>query len=363
MMNKKLGAGTVFSFEDTESVKVQPVPTAIPSFDYALGIGGWPLGRVIELYGPESSGKTTIALQTVAQYQKLAKDPNHLFSKRPNVCYIDAEHALDPLHVERLGVDVSEETGMLINQPDYGEQAFDTTEAMIHSGEVGLVVIDSVAALTPKKEIEGSNEDNQVGLQARMVSKALRKITAPALKNDVLIICINQIREKVGVMYGNPETTPGGRALKFFASIRVEVRKKEIKKGDMVYGQTMTLSVKKNKVARPFTKSEVDYYYDTLFDTSKDIMNVAIEMGIIHRKGAYYFLGADPEDSKSPYLDEQGKELKWQGKDTLERVLKESPELFKYINDIVQGRIPKDVQFIDATSMEEDIEEELQLTE
>jgi RecA/RadA recombinase len=201
-LNKKLGEGTVFTFGDDETLQVQPVPTGIPSIDYALGIGGWPVGRIIEVFGPESSGKTTIALQTISQYQKLSRDPNHPFAKRKEVLYIDAEHALDPLHVSKLGVDTTDETGMLINQPDFGEQAFDTMETAIHSGEVGLIVVDSVAALTPKKELEGSNEDQQMGLLARVMAKGLRKITGPAQQNDVLLVFINQIREKVGVMYG-----------------------------------------------------------------------------------------------------------------------------------------------------------------
>ncbi|CDQ41900.1 recombinase RecA [Virgibacillus salexigens] len=353
-LNKKLGDGTVFSFGDSETLRIQPVPTGIPSLDYALGIGGFPLGRIVEIYGPESSGKTTVALQTIAKYQELAKNPDHPFSKKKEVLYIDAENALDPVHVENIGVDVSDETGMLINQPDYGEQAFDTMETAIHSGEVGLIVVDSVANLVPKKELEGSNEDQQMGLLARIMSKGLRKITGPARENNTLIIFINQIREKVGVMYGNPETTPGGRSLRFYASVRMHINKKEIKKGDVVLGHTMNFNIKKNKVARPFTKSEVDYYYDTLFDMTKDIMNVAMGMGIINRAGAYYYYG---QDSKKPYKDDMGNELKWMGKDSVELALKQSPALFKYTNDIVQGRIPKDAQFVDEEPQEEPPEE------
>src|SRR5699024_10709110 len=345
MMNKKLGEGTLFAFDGDDRLQVQPITTCIPSLDYALGIGGFPVGRIIEIYGMESSGKTTIALQTIAQYQKLAKDPDHPFSKKPEVVYIDAENALDPLHVERLGVDVSEETGMLINQPDFGEQAFDTMEAAIHSGQCGIIVVDSVANLVPKKEIEGSNEDQQMGLLARLMAKGLRKITKAANEHGTMVIFINQVREKIGVMYGNPETTPGGKSLPFYASVRMKINKKEIKKSDSVLGHTMNFKIIKNKLSRPFTSAEVDYYYDTLFDTEKDIMNTAIEMSIINRAGAWYFLG---ESTKNPATDSNGNELKWQGRVSLEESLKASPGLFAYINDLVQGNIPKDTQYIES---------------
>lgn len=202
MLNKKLGEGTFFTFDDDETLQVQPVSSGIPSLDYALGIGGFPWGRVVEIFGPESSGKTTVALHTIAQYQKLAKDPNHPFHQKKQVIYVDAENALDPLHVARLGVDVSDESGMLINQPDHGEQAFNIIEASILSGQVGLIVVDSVANLIPKKELEGDNEDQQMGLLARLMGKGLRKITGPANQNNTTIIFINQVREKIGVMYG-----------------------------------------------------------------------------------------------------------------------------------------------------------------
>ena len=354
-LNKQFGDGTIFTFHDTNRVKVIPIASGIPSFDYASGIGGIPGGRIIEMYGPESSGKTTIALQIIANYQRLHQNnPESPYYKK-RALYIDAEHALDPIHVEKIGVDCSKDTGMMINQPDYGEQAFDIIESACHSGEVGIIVGDSIAAFVPKAEIEGTNEDNQVGLQARMISKGLRKINGVAKKTLTSIIFINQLREKVGVMYGNPEVTPGGRSLKFYASMRIEVKRKPIQKKDVHYGQTISVTFKKNKVARPFVKAEFDYYWDTLFDTTKDTMNVACEMDIIHRKGAYYFLGPDPNDSKNVFKDGAGNELKWQGKPALEQTLKASPALFNYINDMVQGRIPKDEQFI-----EEEYEEEYQ---
>ncbi|WP_242325862.1 DNA recombination/repair protein RecA [Bacillus cereus group sp. BfR-BA-01318] len=357
MINKRLGEGTIYTFDGDSTVKIQPVSTGIPSLDFALGIGGWPWGRLVELYGPESSGKTTIALKTAAKFQALAKIPGHPFYGK-KVVFIDAEHALDPFHAQKLGVDISEETGMLIAQPDCGENAYDLMEVLILSGQTGLIVGDSLPSFIPKKVIDGSAEDNHIGLQARLNSQCLPKMANFGSKNDTLIIMINQIREKVGVMYGNPETTPGGRALKFYSSVRAEVRKKELKKGDVIIGQTMTVSVKKNKVSRPFTKSEFDYYYDTGVDVVKDIMNVAIDMKIIHRRGSYYFLGPDPEDAKNVYTDGAGNELKWSGKDTLEAVLKESPALYQYIDDIVQGRIPKDAQFIEEEHDENEVLEE-----
>ncbi len=352
MINSRMGEGSIYAFDGDSTVKVQPVSSGIPSLDYALGIGGWPWGRLIEVYGPESSGKTTVALKTVATFQALSKEPGHPFYGQKAV-FIDAEHALDPFHAQALGVDISEDTGMLISQPTNGEEAYDLMTALVLSGEVGLIVGDSLPSFIPKKVIEGSAEDNHIGLQARLNSQMLPVLASHGSKHDCTIIMINQIREKVGVMYGNPETTPGGRALKFYSSVRAEVRRKEIKKGDVFLGQTITVSVKKNKVARPFTKASFDYYWDTGIDVVKDIMNVAMDMEIIKRAGAWYYYG---EESKNPLKDGAGNELKWMGKEAVEAVLKQSPALFQYTNDIVQGRIPKDAQFIDEdhTQDEED---------
>jgi recombination protein RecA len=344
MMNKKMGAGTLYTLDDNHMVAIQPVTTGIPSLDLALGIGGMPWGRIVEIYGPESSGKTTTCLQIIHEYQTLSKKKDHPFNEKPEVVYIDAEHTLDPYHIAKLGVDVSDETGMNINQPDYGEQALDLAEASILSGRCGIVVFDSVAALVPKKDLEGSNEDQTMGTQARMIGKGINRMKGIAAENNVLVIFINQIREKLGVRYGNPETTPGGRALKFFATVRMDVRSRPIKQGTAVIGQTMTFNIKKNKVARPFTSAEVDYYFDTLFDTQKNIVEVAIDQGIIKRAGAWYFIG---EDTKNPAKDSCGNELKWMGKDNVISVMKNSPALFQYVNNIVQGFIPKDAKFID----------------
>ena len=342
MMNKKLGEETIFAFDGEASVKVQPVSTGVPSLDYALGIGGLPLGRMVEIYGPESSGKTTIALKTIAQFQKFAKIiPHVLYGKK--VVFIDAEHALDPFHAQALGVDISAETGMLIIQPNNGEEAYDAMVSLILSGQVGMIVGDSLPSFIPKVVIDGSAEDNHMMVAARLNSQMIPVVTQHAQKNDTLVIMINQIREKP-TMYGNPETTPGGRALKFYSSVRLEVRRKVIEKSGTHLGQTMTVKVIKNKVARPYTTSVFDYYWDTGIDVVKDIMNVAIDMDIIKRAGAWYYLG---EDSKNPLMDGENNPLKWNGKDMTEAVLKQSPALFAYIDDIVQGRIPKDAQFVD----------------
>ncbi|MCD7911034.1 recombinase RecA [Bacillus velezensis] len=357
MINTRMGEGSIYAFEGEQTAKVQPVSTGIPSLDFALGIGGLPWGRLVELYGHESSGKTTVALKTIAEFQKNASVIPHVFYGKKAV-FIDAEHSLDPFHAQALGVDISEETGMLISQPESGEQAYDLITALILSGQVGLIVGDSLPSFIPRKVIDGSAEDNHIGLQARLNSQMLPVVAQHAKKMNCLVIMINQVREKVGVMYGNPETTPGGRALKFYSSVRMEVRRKEIKKGDVFIGQTMIITIKKNKVARPFTKTEFDYYWDTGIDVIKDIMNTAMDMNIIKRAGAYYFYGDSHDD---PYKDGAGNELKWRGKETVEEALRHSPALFEYTNNMVQGRIPKDAQMIeeDTTIDEQEKEEAL----
>ncbi|UYX56031.1 DNA recombination/repair protein RecA (plasmid) [Bacillus thuringiensis] len=353
MMNKKLGEEMLFAFDGESSVKVQPVSTGVPSLDFALGIGGLPWGRTVEIYGPESSGKTTIALKTIAEFQKNSKIIPHVFYGKKAI-FIDAEHALDPFHAQALGVDISAETGMIIIQPNNGEEAYDSIVSLILSGQVGMIVGDSLPSFIPKTVINGSAEDNHMMIAARLNSQMIPVITQYAQKNDVLFIMINQIREKP-TMYGNPETTPGGRALKFYASVRLEVRRKVIEKSGSHLGQTMFVKVIKNKVSRPYTKAEFDYYWDTGIDVVKDIMNVAMDMDIIKRAGAWYYYG---EDSKNPFEDGAGNPLKWQGKETVEAVLKQSPALFDYTNDIVQGRIPKDAQFIDEEHDENEVLEE-----
>jgi len=343
--NKRFGEGTFFTFEDTSKAAVTPIPTGIPSVDYAIGIGGLPAGRIVECYGPESSGKTSVALMTIAEFQKLAKDPSSMFYGK-KAAYIDAEHSLDPIHVKNLGVDTSMETGMLVNQPDSGEQAFDLMEAICLSNQFGICVVDSVAALVPMAEMEHGMDYNPIGLQARMMSQGLRKLKGLAYKHNVLFIFINQLRSKVGIMFGNPETTPGGQALKYYASVRIDVRSKFLEVGGEQVGLQTKMKFVKNKVARPLTVAEYDYYWTGGVDKVKNIMGVAIDMDIIHKRGAWYFFGPDPEDSKNVYCDGSGNLLKWQGKDALEAVLKSSPELYQYTYDLVMGNIPRDTQFI-----------------
>ncbi|MEK4781067.1 DNA recombination/repair protein RecA [Bacillus sp. FSL L8-0199] len=353
MMNKKLGDEMLYAFDGESSIKVQPVSTGVPSLDYALGIGGLPWGRMIEMYGPESSGKTTIALKTIAEFQKGAKIIPHVFYGK-KVIFIDAEHSLDPFHAHALGVDISAETGMIIIQPNNGEEAYDSMVSLILSGQVGMIVGDSLPSFIPKAVINGSAEDNHMMIAARLNSQMIPVITQHAQKHNVLVIMINQIREKP-TMYGNPETTPGGRTLKFYASVRLEIRRKIIEKNGSQLGQTMTVKVIKNKVSRPYTKAVFDYYWDTGIDVVKDIMNVAMDMDIIKRTGAWYYYG---EDFKNPLVDGAGSPLKWNGKETVEAVLKQSPALFDYTNDIVQGRIPKDAQFIEEEHDENEVLEE-----
>jgi recombination protein RecA len=351
--DKRFGAGTFFTFGDTNTAEVYPIATGIPTVDYATGIGGFPAGRIIEIFGPESSGKTSLCLMAVASFQQLARTlGTPLYGRRAG--FIDAEHALDPIHVRNLGVDVSPDTGMLVNQPDSGEQAFDIMEAMCLSNQFGLVIVDSAAALVPMAELENGMDYNPIGLQARMMSQGLRKLKGLAYKHNTTFIFINQLRSKVGT-YGNPETTPGGSALKFYSSMRIDVRAKKIEKSGTLIGQETTVKFVKNKVARPFTTAEYDYYWIGGVDRVKNIMDVALETEVIKRAGAYYYYG---EDSKNPYTDGAGNELKWQGKEALLEALRNSPALYEYTNNIVLGKIPRDTQFVneEADSPEEEQE-------
>jgi len=340
--NRRFGAGTFFTFEDAGiATEIFPVPTGIPTVDYATGIGGFPLGRIVEVYGPESSGKTTICLYVAAAFQRLAKIPTHRFYGK-RVGFIDAEHALDPVHVRAIGVDTSSATGMLINQPDNGEQAFNLIEAMILSDAFGVIIVDSVPSLVPQAEIEGQVGDQFVGLQARLISQGLRKIHGIAQKHNVLVIFINQLREKIGVMYGNPETTPGGRALKFYASMRLDIRRKPIEKSSVFIGQSTTVKIVKNKCASPFTVAEYDYFWQGGVDMVKNITELAIDIGIIGRAGAYYYIGPSLDE---PYTDGVNP-LKWQGKEAVIESLRISPQLYKYVYDMTMGTIPRDAQLI-----------------
>lgn len=310
-LREKFGEGAVMTLGEAKKVNVSVVPSGSFSLDIALGVGGFPKGRIIEIFGPESSGKTTLALHVVAELQK----------KGGKAAFIDAEHALDPDYAKRLGVKLNE---LLISQPDSGEEALNILESLVKSGIIDVVVIDSVAALTPRAEIEGEMGAQFIGLQARMMSQALRKITALADRAGTMIIFINQLREKVGIMFGNPEITPGGRALKFYASVRVDVRRTaQIKKGEDVVGNRVTAKVVKNKVAPPFRIAEFDILYGEGISYESDVLNCAIKYGAISKSGNTYSF---EEVKLGVGLDQARLKLK-EDKKLLEDIRKKIPSL------------------------------------
>jgi recombination protein RecA len=276
-IEKQFGKGSIMRLGSKEAiVPIAVIPTGAISFDAALGVGGFPRGRVVEIFGPESSGKTTIALQVVAQAQKTGG----------MAAFVDAEHALDPGYAKKLGVDVD---NLLVSQPDYGEQALEITEALVRSGAIDVLVVDSVAALVPKAELDGEMGDSHMGLQARLMSQALRKLTGTVSKSRTCLIFINQIREKIGVMFGNPETTTGGRALKFYSSVRVDIRRiAAIKEGDMVTGSRTKVKVVKNKVAAPFREAEFDIMYGEGISREGDLIDLAVNHNLLEKSGAWY---------------------------------------------------------------------------
>ena len=299
-IEKQFGKGSIMKLGDNKHMKVDVCSSGCLSLDIALGVGGYPRGRIIEIYGPESSGKTTFALQAIAEHQKLGG----------RAAFIDAEHALDPVYAEKLGVNIDE---LLLSQPDTGEQALEICEALVRSEAISIIVIDSVAALVPQAEIDGEMGDSHVGLQARLMSQALRKLSGTINKTNTTCIFINQLREKVGVMFGNPETTPGGRALKFYSSVRLEIRRNEqLKMGDGIVGNKTSVKVVKNKVAPPFKSCTVDIMYGEGVSREGEIIDLASEAGIVDKTGAWYSY--------------QGEKL-GQGKENVKLLLKDNPEL------------------------------------
>ncbi|QQZ07877.1 recombinase RecA [Heyndrickxia vini] len=297
-IEKQFGKGSVMKLGEQTDRRISTVPSGSLALDVALGVGGYPRGRVIEIYGPESSGKTTVALHAIAEVQ----------AKGGQAAFIDAEHALDPVYAQKLGVNIDE---LLLSQPDTGEQALEIAEALVRSGAIDIIVIDSVAALVPKAEIEGEMGDSHVGLQARLMSQALRKLSGAINKSKTIAIFINQIREKVGVMFGNPETTPGGRALKFYSSVRLEVRRAEqLKQGNDIVGNKTKVKVVKNKVAPPFRVAEVDIMYGEGISREGEIIDMASELDIVQKSGSWY-----------SYNDER----LGQGRENAKLFLKENP--------------------------------------
>jgi recombination protein RecA len=308
-IEKQFGKGSVMKMGENLNMTIESIPTGALALDLALGIGGLPRGRVVEIYGPESSGKSTLALHVVAEAQR-----------NGGICaYIDAEHAMDPVYARAIGVDIDE---LLISQPDTGEQALEIAEMLIRSGAIDVVVIDSVAALTPRAEIEGEMGDSHVGLQARLMSQALRKLTGTLNKTGTIAIFINQLREKIGVMYGSPEVTPGGRALKFYASVRLDIRRVEqIKDGAEMTGNRTRVKVVKNKCAPPFRTAEFDIMYGTGISREGSILDVAVDLGIVKKAGAWYTY--------------EGEQL-GQGRENAKQFLRDSAELVVEIDNRIR---------------------------
>ena len=332
-IEKQFGKGSVMKLGDFTAMNVEAIPTGALSLDVALGIGGIPRGRIIEVFGPESSGKTTLTLHMIAEAQKLGGE----------AAFIDAEHALDPVYAKHLGVDID---NLIVSQPDTGEQALEIAEALVRSGALDVIVVDSVAALVPKAEIDGDMGDSHIGLQARLMSQALRKLAGAINKTKTVIVFINQLREKVGVMFGNPETTPGGRALKFYSSVRLDIRKIEnLKQDGEVVGNRARVKVVKNKVAPPFREAEFDIMYGKGISKEGNIVDLAVNLDIIEKSGSWFSYNETRIG---------------QGRENVKKFLIENPEIKKEIEDKIRDNFNKafEKSLGDVQETEENEEEE-----
>ncbi|MEK4030122.1 recombinase RecA [Pseudobacillus sp. FSL P4-0506] len=325
-IEKQFGKGSIMKLGEQTDRKISTSPSGSLALDAALGVGGYPRGRVVEIYGPESSGKTTVALHAIAEVQAAGGQ----------AAFIDAEHALDPVYAQKLGVNIDE---LLLSQPDTGEQALEIAEALVRSGAIDILIVDSVAALVPKAEIEGEMGDSHVGLQARLMSQALRKLSGAINKSKTIAIFINQIREKVGIMFGNPETTPGGRALKFYSSVRLEVRRAEaLKQGNEIVGNKTKIKVVKNKVAPPFRVAEVDIMYGEGISREGEIIDMGSEVDIVQKSGAWY---------------SYNEERLGQGRENAKQFLKENPAVRQEIMMKIRQHYGLDADFVEVEEAEE----------
>lgn len=335
-IEKNFGKGSIMKLGEKTDLEIATSSSGSLALDAALGVGGYPRGRIIEVYGPESSGKTTVALHAIAEVQATGGQ----------AAFIDAEHALDPIYAQKLGVNIDE---LLLSQPDTGEQALEIAEALVRSGAIDIIVIDSVAALVPKAEIEGDMGDSHVGLQARLMSQALRKLSGAINKSKTIAIFINQVREKIGVMFGNPETTPGGRALKFYSSVRLEVRRAEaIKQGNDIMGNRTKVKIVKNKVAPPFRTAEVDIMYGEGISKEGETVDLGVELDIVQKSGSWYAYGD---------------ERLGQGRENAKQYLKENPAVMEEIANKIRSSygIAASSYTIAAHDKEEEMDEELML--
>ena len=328
-IERDCGKGSIMRLGENSAMNVSAVSTGSLALDFALGIGGIPRGRITEIYGPESSGKTTIALHVIAEVQKQGGE----------AAFIDAEHALDPVYAKKLGVDVN---NLIVSQPDCGEQALEIAEELVNSGVIDIIVIDSVAALVPRQEIEGDMGASHVGVQARLMSQAMRKLSGAIAKSNCIVIFTNQLREKVGVMYGNPEVTTGGKALKFYASVRIDVRRVEsLKSGSEVYGSHTRCKVVKNKVAPPFKTAEFDILYGSGISKSSEIIDMAIQLEIIEKSGAWFYYEGDRLG---------------QGKDNVRKFIESDKELMAKLEELVREKMARGESADEATLDDDDFE-------